>query len=143
MDEMRTQKERLLNFLQYLKIGQNKFEKSTGMATGLVSQWKNGYIPPKAMQKIFATYPELNETWLLTGVGEMLNTNAGGTDAIRFSIGASNETDKLRRENETLKENLAALRELVETQKMTIQALSDQVKMLKGGSVPQSAIVAS
>lgn len=67
-----TQKERLLNFLQYLKMGQNAFENSVSIPTGSICHWKNGNIPPKACEKIFNTYPQLNKIWILTGEGEML-----------------------------------------------------------------------
>lgn len=68
-------KERLLEFLAHLGMGQNKFEEKTGLARGLINKIK-GNISVKSLNKIAAAYPELNITWLQTGEGEMLKTAA-------------------------------------------------------------------
>lgn len=67
-------KERLLLFLQYLGIGQNKFEKSCGLSYGAISSMKeapNG----SSLIKIANTYPDLSLDWLLLGQGEMLRSS--------------------------------------------------------------------
>lgn len=74
-------KERLLLFLNYLDIGQTKFEEKVGLSRGVINKIKNG-IHPNSLKKIKEKYPELNTTWLLTGEGEMLTTtNQKGKDA--------------------------------------------------------------
>lgn len=65
-------KQRIIEFLSYLGIGQNKFEKSAGLANGLISS-SSGNMTLKSIEKIAAAYPELNINWLRTGEGEMLN----------------------------------------------------------------------
>lgn len=64
-------KERVVKFLEHLKIGQKKFEIATGLANGFVSSIGEG-ISTKSVNKIAKTYPELNTNWLLTGEGQML-----------------------------------------------------------------------
>ena len=69
-----TTKERLITFIHYLEIGQNKFEKNCGLSYGSVSSFKeapNG----TSIIKIATTYPELSLDWLLLGKGEMLRSN--------------------------------------------------------------------
>jgi transcriptional regulator with XRE-family HTH domain len=67
-------KERLIKFLKYLAIGQDKFAKSVGLSRGYVNNIKDN-ITMKTVDKILKAYPELNKSWLLTGEGEMLNEN--------------------------------------------------------------------
>jgi len=64
-------KERLIQFLAYLKIGQNAFEKKVGLSIGSISGAKKG-MRTDNLAKIAALYPELNLRWLLLGEGPML-----------------------------------------------------------------------
>ena len=137
MSETKTQKERLLEFIKYLNLSVNKFEKQAGFSTGNIPHMSDN-VPVKAQQKILSAFPELNLTWLLTGVGEMLNTpKESEEDQIRFSISSDADIDlraKLAlREQECrlMQSNIDALREIIQTQKMTIQLLNDQIELLK------------
>lgn len=66
-----TVKERLIQYLKYKKIGQNKFEGLAGISNGYISNLKS--TPGAAhLTKILAVSPDLNEKWLLTGEGSML-----------------------------------------------------------------------
>jgi hypothetical protein len=67
-------KERLIEFLAYLGIGQTKFEEFVGLSRGLINNIKGG-ISSNTINKISEKYPELNTDWLLTGEGEMLKGN--------------------------------------------------------------------
>jgi len=67
-----TVKERLIFFLSYKKIGQNRFEKESGISNGYISHLKSS-IGSDVLTKIINTYNDLNIVWLLTGNGEMLN----------------------------------------------------------------------
>ena len=71
-------KERLLFFLNYLGIGQLKFEMNTGLSRGFVSKVGDN-ITTKSLNKIFEAYPQLNRQWLLNGEGEMLGSNSSST----------------------------------------------------------------
>ena len=64
-------KDRLLEFLKHLNIGQNKFEAIVGISNGYINNNK-GSIGSVIITKIATKYPELNITWLQTGEGAML-----------------------------------------------------------------------
>jgi phage repressor protein C with HTH and peptisase S24 domain len=74
-------KERLIEFLAYLGIGQTKFEEKVGLSRGLINNIK-GEISLKTLRKITQSYPELSEDWLKTGEGKMLKS----TKKTGFSI---------------------------------------------------------
>jgi len=60
-----------------IKCGGNvsAFCRSTGLATGFINNIKNS-AQPKTIDKILKAYPDINKIWLLTGEGEMLNSNS-------------------------------------------------------------------
>lgn len=68
-----TIKDRVKLFLEYLGISQQKFETETKLSNGFVNNI--GYnISEKSTKRIAERYPELNITWLKSGVGSMLAT---------------------------------------------------------------------
>ena len=67
-------KDRLILFLEHLKIGQKKFEENVGLSNGFVNNIGVS-ITSKSINKISSKYPQLNTDWLLTGQGEMLQSN--------------------------------------------------------------------
>jgi hypothetical protein len=87
-------KERLTEFLAYLKIGQDKFAKNVGLSRGYVNNLKDN-ITAKTVDKIISVYPELNKDWLLTGKGEMLKSDPSQKKLIPFydveTIGGVND----------------------------------------------------
>lgn len=66
-----TVKERLMQFIDKKKISKNKFEKLAGLSTGYLNQLRHSPSADK-VKSILVAFPELNQTWLLTGEGEML-----------------------------------------------------------------------
>jgi len=64
-------KERLIEFLAYLKMGQTKFEEKVGLSRGFVNNVGEN-ITSKSLKKITEVYPELNINWLKTGIGNMI-----------------------------------------------------------------------
>ena len=66
-------KDRFIEFLKYLKIGQNKFEKNCNIGIGTINNIRDGISSPN-LSKIIKTYPELNLDWLVSGEGEMLKS---------------------------------------------------------------------
>jgi transcriptional regulator with XRE-family HTH domain len=64
-------KERLMEFLHYLRISQKDFEDAVGLARGYVNNFRDN-ITVKTIEKIGKQYPELNTGWLMFGEGEML-----------------------------------------------------------------------
>lgn len=80
-----TVKERLVSYLRYKKIGYNRFEALAGVSSGYIANLKNS-PGSNVLVKILNAAPDLNEKWLLTGEGEMLNSN---TDSSVVQIGAN------------------------------------------------------
>ena len=129
-------KERLIEFLVYLEIGQNAFEKKTGISNGYISHIKNS-IGSNIIKKISEVYPELDTNWLLTGNGSMLKKYdaiqglfAGLRPEKKVSetiIDYKEKSEKLQAENYTL---LQELRELSKENRVLsqrcIQLLEDK-----------------
>lgn len=69
-----TVKQRLIDYLAFKKIGQNRFEKMAGVSNGYIHNLKNAPKTP-ILTKILQAAPDLNRVWLLTGEGEMLTTS--------------------------------------------------------------------
>lgn len=77
MTEIKTVKERLKEFINYIGINQHKFETCCGLSNGYVNNIRVS-IQPKTLQRIALSFPNLNQAWLLTGEGEMLKNAPGG-----------------------------------------------------------------
>ncbi|MBQ9255290.1 MAG: helix-turn-helix domain-containing protein [Clostridia bacterium] len=71
MKDTETLQDRLLEFVKYLNLTNQNFEKKAGLPNGFINK-AGKYISEKSEAKIKETYPELNISWLLTGVGYML-----------------------------------------------------------------------
>lgn len=69
---MSATKDRLLEFLRFKGMGQQKFEISIGMSNGWANKVGDS-IRESTLKKISEVYPELNIAWLKSGVGVMLN----------------------------------------------------------------------
>ena len=69
-----TVKERLIAFIKSIRFTQKEFCESIGVCRSYVSTIRQSLAPEK-LAAISAQYPELNIEWLLTGKGEMLNSD--------------------------------------------------------------------
>lgn len=67
-----TIKERLTQFIQFKGLSMGAFERSCSLSNGFVCKVGDSIRRTK-LENISAVYPELNTSWLLTGVGSMLN----------------------------------------------------------------------
>lgn len=72
MTNFSTQKDRILQFIEYKGISKNKFYIETGISNGVLDK-KSG-LSMETVEKFYSTYPEINAEWLLTGKGEMLKS---------------------------------------------------------------------
>lgn len=68
--------DRLDKYIAYKGLNDNKVTVSCGLSSGLLSQARGGKcdIGKKSLDKILNFYQDLNRVWLITGVGDMLNT---------------------------------------------------------------------
>ena len=67
-------KERIIEFIDYKGISKNAFENACNMSKRYLSNLK-GTPGARIIKNIHDAFPELNTTWLITGTGEMLQTN--------------------------------------------------------------------
>lgn len=65
-------KDRLLEYLKHLNLGQTAFERRVGLSNGYISAI-SGSFGSDMLAKIKASYPELNLTWLITGEEGMID----------------------------------------------------------------------
>lgn len=127
-------KNRLLAFIEYIKVDKSVFERNCGLSNGFVDK-SGDNIRNSSLSKISAAYPMLNINWLLTGNGEMLNKsdsgniNVGVTNSgVSYGIvaGGSNNviSNNLNSEIEAYKRNIESLEEKV-------RMLEDKIKTLE------------
>lgn len=68
-------KERLREFIKYKKISERAFcNRIGGVSFSYVNSIRKS-IQPDKLKRITDAFPDLNPIWLMTGDGEMLNTN--------------------------------------------------------------------
>ncbi|MCL1933573.1 MAG: hypothetical protein FWF53_07170 [Candidatus Azobacteroides sp.] len=84
-------KERLIEFLAYLKIGQKQFEIKAGLSNGYVDKLGDN-ITLKSLNKIETAYPELNINWLKTGEGDMVKSTVNQNNVEGDNIQGNNVT---------------------------------------------------
>lgn len=78
-------RDRLRLFISYLGLSSSEFAKSLGVAESAVSKIDDN--PTKTLARIYRLYPSLNQSWVESGVGEMLITD-GRLQANRISGGS-------------------------------------------------------
>lgn len=81
-------KDRLVEFIEYLKIDIAKFERTVGLSNGAVSK-TNDRIRKATVNLIGTAYPELNTDWLISGNGSMLKTQSIGEINSSTVVGAN------------------------------------------------------
>lgn len=70
-------KQRLIEFIHFKNLSQQKFEMMCGLSNGYVNNITRGFGAQK-LSEISRCFPDLNTEWLLTGAGEMLNYDIDG-----------------------------------------------------------------
>lgn len=73
MKNISTQKQRILQFIDFKGISKNKFYINTGISNGTLDK-KSG-LSMESVEKFYSTYPEVSAEWLLTGKKPMLKEN--------------------------------------------------------------------
>lgn len=115
--------DRLHQFLEYKNLSPYNFEKNCGIANGYINKQSkgNGTVGSMIIGKITAKYKELNVTWLLTGMGQMLTTH--------FYV----QSDQVS----TVAEGHATY----ETQQNTIKALKEKILTLENALADKEKII--
>ncbi len=109
-----TVKQRLIKFLKYKKLSQSKFEKCIGAGNGYVNNISKS-IGADKLQSIIGNFPELNQDWLLTGNGSMLQDNAPKPASTEINIEKfldimQKQADSLERRDNQIDELISMLK---------------------------------
>lgn len=88
---METLKDRLLLVIEKMGVTKAQFEKRAGLSNGFVDKCGDN-TRRTSLDKISNTYPMINISWLLTGEGEMLNTDSSVPIAVRTPAGEADAT---------------------------------------------------
>lgn len=76
-----TIKQRFNKLIEYLAISKREFERRINVSNGYLNQLK--HMPKEEiLERISIQFPELNISWLLTGEGEMLKSEAQQSDSL-------------------------------------------------------------
>lgn len=121
---MKTQKERLIAFINATGYSTRAFEIETGMSNATISHCSDN-LSANVKEKVFARFPQLNQEWLLHGIGEMLNG----------SISNETPTGEIRDDSETiaaLKLTIEKMQKTIDNQEREIAGLYDRIAELKG-----------
>lgn len=111
-------KTRLLLYLKEKKISQSEFGRTIGVSAAYVASIRRS-IDKDKLRLIAEHYPDLNQGWLLYGVGEMINGTQGN---------ALNDDDKAAPTEAAL---VIALNEISEQRKLTTKS-QEQIDRLLG-----------
>lgn len=79
-----TVKDRLMLFIKEKGLSQKRFEETAHISNGYVNNLKAS-PSSKVLQKIFYAFPDLSQSWLLTGVGPMLQSDSISADKPKMS----------------------------------------------------------
>lgn len=113
--------DRLLEYIQHQNLTPYNFERACGMANGyLKKQVKGkGTVGSDNLEKIAATYKNLNMRWLISGKGKMLTGNYVVADS---NLGEEPNTYS------SAEETIALLREKIE---ILEKSLADKDKIIR------------
>lgn len=70
-------KDRIFLFLEKQNLSKAEFERRSNLSNGYLNNFK-GRLGAEKLEYILSAFPQLNRTWLLTGTGEMLNSEMVG-----------------------------------------------------------------
>jgi hypothetical protein len=121
-------KERLLEFLAYLGMGQTKFEENIGLSRGLINNIKGG-ISSNTINKISSKYPELNTDWLVSGDGEMIKNSQQIGDVSNSTVVGANVSGN---GNQITNNDIAGMIELQKGYQDMIKKSQEQIDRLIG-----------
>lgn len=116
--------ERIAYFVEKKGISLNSFSQRLGVSNSYFSKMiKNkASVGSNIIENILRIYPDLNTRWLLTGEGNMLNTNNNieGIDKSELPTGPCQQCEQRER--------------VIASQAKTIALLEDKIESLEKGS---------
>lgn len=115
-----TVRQRLESFIEFKKISKSEFGRTIGVSAAYITSMRKS-IQPDKVKRIALSYPDLNINWLLTGNGQMLKD-----DKIVVPIPPPSASHDV----EIYKKLVASLEETVASQKLIIQKLTDELKLI-------------
>lgn len=115
-----TVKQRLVGYINYKGVSIREFERLSGLSNGYIKSLRNSPTIEK-MQSIIRAFPDLNQHWLSTGEGSMLNEEFAKPTLQNIGLVSHDEADYqcLYEENIRLRAENEVLREIVGLQKKT------------------------
>lgn len=81
-------KKRIVQYIDYKGINKATFYKDTGIARSTLDK-KTG-LSEENVTKFFATYPDTNPQWFLTGIGDMLKNSSDNNSSITIAKSSKN-----------------------------------------------------
>lgn len=152
-------KERLKNLAKSLNLGQTAFESKVGLSRGAISKMtESSSITSKVLEKITKHFPDVNSSWLLTGVGESfktmpiekskhLSTEHTTRETSESKHEVTNESFRekyyklLEKQNELVTDRFTELTELLKkVQKDLDDVLGNQITMTSMGQAMQDVL---
>lgn len=143
-------KQRILHFAATLGISKRDFYTKIGVSRGTLES-KTG-ITEDVITKFFATYPEVNIEWLMTGRGDMQKTNRTSKSLIASNevvpTSKDNKKERAKQENSTdillsiIQEKDAIIREQAEEIGRIRERMANLERMLEknASGAPTSTI---
>ena len=129
MAEFQNIKNRLLFFLESQGIKKSHFEKTCGMANGYINSIVNS-ISPSKLELIAKNYPNLNTSWLMTGEGTMLRTDATSESREEAETEATDLVRELRRQLDEERRKNEELQRKTDAQQSTINSMAKTMEMM-------------
>lgn len=117
---MKTNVERVVDFLERFGIDEAVFEKKAGLSNAAISNnIKNkGKFSDRSLEKILTNYPEIRKEWLIMGSGPMTVNDL--EEIKKPDMVSQAEYNKLIEENKKLKD------EVLELSRRLLRFLSDK-----------------
>ena len=105
-------KQRLILFLDSIKMNKSDFGKSIGVSSAYVTSIRES-ISPQKLKSIALNFPELNIDWLLTGNGDMLINNSHNFDEEYWKNIVSSQQKTIERQAKTIEEQSNVIASLI------------------------------
>lgn len=123
-------KDRIFALMEKLQLSPAKFADAIGINRSTISGIKSGRTQPtlQLLEKLHNAYPEVNVYWLLSGVGEVFNSQVGHLSMFFDSRTSSNDDNKIINvklpDNDNLVSDAISLQEteILSTEKQTVSS---------------------